>query len=156
MKRPYHSMIVLLLILLTSCDPDMVYDQFSATEGGIWGWQDAREFPVEISDTLSMHHIYIQVRHTVDYPMSNLYMFVHVKGPSGQHLKDTVNLVLAEQDGRWTGRGNGKLREIKLLYRSDTRFSEPGTYTFTLEQGMRNPELPVTDLGIRIERINPD
>lgn len=156
MKYPVQFLILPVLIILSSCDEDMVYDQFTQTEGGIWRWQDAREFSVEISDTLSLHDIYIQVRHTVEYPMTNLYMFVHVKGPSGQNLKDTVNLVLAQPDGKWLGRGTGKLREIRLLYRSDTKFSEPGTYTFTLEQGMRNPELPVTDLGIRIERIKPD
>ncbi len=69
------------------------------TENGMWKWQDAREFEVDITDTISLHNIYLQVRHTVEYPMSNLYMFVHVKGPSGQLLKDTVNLILANPDG---------------------------------------------------------
>ena len=143
-----------LLILLVSCDKDMVYDEYVETKGG-WRWQDAREFKVDLSDTLSLHNIYVQVRHTVEYPMSNLYMFVHVKGPNGQHRKDTVNMILAEPSGEWTGRGSGKLRELQLLYRKQTQFRIPGTYVFTLEQAMRNPELPVTDLGIRIERINP-
>ena len=39
---------------------------------------------VEITDTVSLNNIYLQVRHTVEYPMSNLYMFVHIKGPTGQ------------------------------------------------------------------------
>jgi gliding motility-associated lipoprotein GldH len=82
-------------------------------------------------------------------------MFVSVKGPSGQHLKDTVNLVLAEPDGSWIGSGVGNLREIRLLYRDQAQFRIPGLYTFTLEQGMRKSELPVTDVGVRIERINP-
>ena len=70
-------------------------------------------------------------------------------------MKDTVNLILAAPDGRWTGSGTGKLRELQLLYRSQTQFGKSGTYVFTLEQGMRKPELPVTDLGIRIEKANP-
>jgi gliding motility-associated lipoprotein GldH len=153
--RTYVIKILLLLMTLTvSCDQNVVYDEYVQTNGG-WKWRDAREFLVEVSDTLSLHNIYVQVRHTVEYPMSNLYMFVHVKGPTGQHRKDTVNLILAEPNGEWTGRGTGNLRELQLLYRKQTQFRIPGIYVFTLEQAMRNPELPVTDLGIRIERDNP-
>ncbi len=146
----------MLILLLSSCDPTMVYDHYQQPEDGLWKWTDAREFKVDLTDTVSMHNIYLQLRHTVDYPMSNLYIFVHVKGPSGQLLKDTVNMILANPDGRWIGKGTGNLRELRLLYRKNTKFGQQGTYTFTLEQGMRNPELPVTDLGIRIERIKSD
>ncbi|TFH24366.1 MAG: gliding motility lipoprotein GldH [Bacteroidia bacterium] len=148
------KILLLFLTLTVSCDQNVVYDEYVRTDGG-WRWQDALEFKVDISDTLSLHNIYLQVRHTVEYPMSNLYMFVHVKGPTGQHRKDTVNFILAEPSGEWTGRGTGNLRELQLLFRKQTQFKIPGTYVFTLEQAMRNPELPVTDLGIRIERINP-
>ncbi|RLD50395.1 MAG: hypothetical protein DRI97_17105 [Bacteroidetes bacterium] len=155
MNKLAKSLLLILFLAAVSCDPDMVYDQYIHIENGQWGWVDAREFKVEITDTTSLHNIYLQVRHTVEYPLSNLYMFVHVKGPTGQLLKDTVNLILAAPDGNWTGRGSGNLRELQLLYRKQTQFSTPGVYTFTLEQGMRNPELPVTDLGVRIERTNP-
>jgi gliding motility-associated lipoprotein GldH len=157
MRHQAVAAVALLTILLTfSCDRRMVYDHFETMDNGTWGWRDAREFKVEVSDTLSLHNIYLQVRHTVEYPMSNLYMFVYVKSPAGQLLKDTVNIQLAEPDGKWIGKGSGHLRELSLLYRKQTRFGEKGTYTFTLEQGMRNPELPVTDVGIRIVRINVD
>jgi gliding motility-associated lipoprotein GldH len=147
--------VVLLLLPVASCDSGTVYDRYEHTEQGVWRWQDAMEFRVDISDTLSMNNIYLQVRHTVEYPFSNLYMFVHVKSPLGQHMTDTINMVLAAPDGKWTGKGNGNIRELMLLYRRQTQFRGPGTYVFTLEQAMRQPELPVTDLGIRIERIKP-
>jgi gliding motility-associated lipoprotein GldH len=156
MKLRFLPVWLILALLPLSCDPGMVYDHFETMDNGVWSWRDPKEFPVEISDTVSMHNIYIQIRHTVEYPMSNLYMFVYVKGPTGQMLKDTVNIQLAEPDGRWIGKGSGHLRELRLLYRKQTRFAQPGVYTFTLEQGMRNPSLPVTDVGLRIERINQD
>jgi len=154
MRSHALKILLLLLTLAVSCDQNVVYDEYVRT-GGEWGWTDAREFMVEVSDTVSLHNIYIQVRHTVEYPMSNLYMYVHVKGPTGQHTKDTINMILAQPNGEWTGRGTGNLRELQLLFRKNTRFRIPGTYVFTLEQAMRNPELPVTDLGIRIESSNP-
>lgn len=155
MNKPVKFLSPLLFLFLLSCDSQMVYDEYVHLDEGMWKWNNAREFRVDITDTTSLHNIYLQVRHSVDYPLSNLYMFVHIKGPTGQILKDTVNLLLAAPDGRWTGSGTGKLRELQLLYRSQTQFGSSGTYVFTLEQGMRNPELPVTDLGVRIERANP-
>lgn len=155
MRYPLLIIVMVLLLHTVSCGSGMVYDQYEPTDHGIWRWQDAIEFSVDISDTVSLNNIYLQMRHTVEYPLSNLYMFVHVKSPSGQHITDTVNMVLAAPDGKWTGKGNGNIRELMLLYRRQTQFRIPGTYVFTLEQAMRQPELPVTDLGIRIERIKP-
>jgi gliding motility-associated lipoprotein GldH len=146
---------VLMVLLVSSCDPSMVYDSYMTTEDRVWRWNDVGVFDFEINDTVSLHNIYLQVRHTVDYPLSNLYMFVVLKGPSGQYLRDTVNIVLAAPDGSWTGKGTGKLRELRLLYRDHIRFSEPGTYSISLEQAMRRSELPVTDVGVRVERVNP-
>jgi len=143
------------LFILFACDPGMVYHQFRKVEGGTWRWEDPKRFRVNISDTTHMHNIYLQVRHTVDYPLRNLYLFVQVEGPGGRQLRDTVNLVVAEPDGTWKGKGVSKLKELRLLYRKGTIFGDTGTYTFTLEQGMRTPALPVTDVGVRIERINP-
>ncbi|MBN1131542.1 MAG: gliding motility lipoprotein GldH [Bacteroidales bacterium] len=141
-----------ILVSALSCRENVVFDEFSHIGKPGWNWSDKRAFDIEPGDTTQMHDIYIQVRHTVDYPMSNLYMFVNVYGPSGQSMKDTVNMILAEPDGRWVGRGPGKIRELRFHYRKNTIFSEPGTYRFILEQGMRVPSLPVTDVGIRITK----
>jgi gliding motility-associated lipoprotein GldH len=146
---------VLLAIILSSCDSTVIYDKFLSAGDSEWSWDEPFEFEADISDTISLHNLYIQVRHTVDYPLSNLYLFVHIQGPSGQSLSDTVNITLADQTGKWLGSGVGKFRELRLLYRKNTVFKEPGLYSFTIEQGMRNPSLPVTDVGLRIEKVKP-
>jgi len=152
----FISGVMFSLILLTSCDQDMVYDHYIATENGKWKWNDVAVFEMEITDTTTLNNIYLQIRHSTDYPMSNLYMFVNVKGPGGQFRRDTVNMILATPDGQWIGRGSGHLRELRLLYRSQARFGSPGLYNFSIEQAMRKAELPVTDVGLRIERFIPD
>jgi gliding motility-associated lipoprotein GldH len=140
---------------MVSCNHDVVYDQYQPAGSDGWAWQDTKEFEADITDTVSLHNLYIQVRHTLDYPMSNLYMFVRIEGPSGQTMTDTVNVFLAYPDGKWIGSGIGKLKELSLLYRKHTVFAQPGRYRFMLEQGMRSPEIPVTDVGIRIEKQQP-
>ena len=144
------------IILLTACDSEMVYDSYTSFDNGMWKWNDVAVFEMEVKDTLTLNNIYLQVRHSTDYPMSNLYMFVNVKGPNGAFRKDTVNLILATPEGQWTGKGTGRLRELRLLYKSQTRFGTPGLYNFSIEQAMRKSELPVTDVGVRIERIRPE
>ena len=144
------------LILLAGCDPDMVYDHYFSPENGKWKWNDVAEFEMDIADTISLNNIYIQVRHSTDYPMSNLYMFVYVKGPNGEFRRDTVNLILATPEGKWIGKGTGRLRELSLLYKSQTRFGVSGHYNFSIEQAMRKTELPVHDVGVRIERIRQE
>ena len=134
----------------------MVYDHYISTDKGMWKWNDVAVFEIDVSDTTSLSNIYLQVRHSTDYPMSNLYMFVNVKGPGGQFHRDTVNMILAAPDGQWNGRGTGQLRELLLLYRSQTRFGVSGIYTLSIEQAMRKEELPVTDIGLRVERIIPE
>lgn len=141
------------LILSVSCDKNVVFDDYQHIENSIWTWDDVKSFPFMVDDTVSEHNILLQLRHTTDYPMSNLYLFVKVTGPSGQSLSDTINYILAEPDGRWTGKGNGNLRELRYMYRKQTVFPEVGNYSISVEQGMREPRLPVSDIGVRIEKL---
>jgi len=143
-------------ILLTACDSGMIYDHFISSETGNWKWNDVAVFEVDITDTTSLNNIFLQVRHSTDYPLSNLYMFINVKGPGGQFRRDTVNMILAGPDGKWLGSGSGKLRELHLLYRSQVSFGVSGIYNFSIEQAMRKAELPVTDVGLRIEQYIPE
>ncbi len=139
-------------LALFSCDRNLVYDQFNTIKGEGWTWSDVQEFSPAIGDTLSYYNIYLQVRHKGDYPVSNLYMFVHLTGPHDQSVTDTVNFILAQPDGRWNGKGLGDLKEIRLLYKKNVRFPEAGTYCFRIEQGMRIPSVPVVNVGVCIEK----
>jgi len=140
------------LFLLVSCDRRMVYDQYSTIEGDGWTWSEVQDFAPVIEDTLAHYNVYLQVRHKGTYPVSNLYMFVHLIGPNGQTATDTVNFILAAPDGQWTGKGLGDMKELRLLYRKNIRFPEAGTYGISIEQGMRIPSVPVVNVGVRIEK----
>jgi len=133
----------------------MVYDEFHRIDQGAWKWDQPEEFDFEATDTASLNNIIISLRHTTEYPLSNLYMYVHVTGPSGQQMFDTINFYLAKPSGEWLGKGISKTREIGYLYKKNTRFPEPGMYRVSIEQAMRLPEVPVTELGVRVEKTNP-
>lgn len=142
-------------LFLGSCDRAMVVDEFVRIDNQSWHWDDPAQFTFEMDDTASYHDILINLRHTTDYPLSNLYMFVHVEGPGGQQLTDTVNFILAEPSGKWIGKGIGQMRAIGYLYKKNTLFPQKGKYHIAIEQAMRLPEVPVSEVGIRIEKVNP-
>ncbi len=136
------------------CDPNMVYDHFEPTGNGTWSWDEPLTFRVDMTDTVHAYNIYVNVRHTKDYPKSNLYVFLDILSPAGSQIRDTVNIGITDSRGKWLGNGFGNIKLVRKLYRQDVRFAVPGTYTFRLEQAMRLEEVPVTDVGIRIEKFH--
>ncbi len=67
-----------LAICTVSCDPNMVYDHFEKTENGEWSWDDVKSFEVDMQDTVNAYNIFIDIRHTKEYPKSNLYVFLSI------------------------------------------------------------------------------
>ncbi len=147
-------LILCFALSLSSCDRGAIFDSFKHVKDVEWKWDDPVSFTVPVTDTSGLYNILIQLRHTTDYPLSNLYMFVDLEGPSGQMHRDTINFTLAENSGKWIGRGVGNIRELDYLYRANTRFPEKGDYHFSLEQAMRLPVVPVSEVGLRVEKIN--
>lgn len=157
MRKPFSACTLFIFVSLFfgSCDRALVYDEFVRIDDHSWHWDEPAAFTFEIDDTVGFHDILIQLRHSTDYPLSNLYMFVHVQGPSGQEMTDTINFILAENSGKWIGNGIGNMRAIGYLYRKNTVFPQPGEYLVTIEQAMRLPEIPVSEIGVRVEKATP-
>ena len=87
------------------------------------------------------------------YEYSNLWLFIRTNSPTGAILRDTLECRLANEQGRWQGRGSGGRFSLEIPLRYRVRFPNPGTYIFEIDQGMRNKELKyITDLGLRIEK----
>ena len=142
-----------IVLLLSSCDPFMVFDQYQKTEGGQWKWSDKKTFEVDMEDSLKAYNIYVNIRHTTEYPKSNLFVFLTTSAPNGISRRDTLEIIIADDQGKWEGNGFGEIKLISRVYRKAVRFLYPGKYTFEIEQGMRMPEVPVTDIGLRIEKF---
>lgn len=143
--------ILSLIFPLASCDPYMLYDEYSKTEGGEWKWSDKKTFEVEVTDSLGLYDIILNFRHTTNYPKSNLFVFVTTTAPTGDHRRDTVEVIIADERGKWKGNGFSDIKLVSREFRRAVRFLFPGKYIFEIEQGMRLPEIPVTDVGLRIE-----
>lgn len=145
------------LVLVTGCTDNVIYQSDVPVPDGAWSRTFTPEFAFDITDTVSQHDVYIDVRHTGDYPFSDLFLFVDLTGPGGRTMRDTVECLLSDPSGRWLGKGTGFIFsdriQAKVLYKLHNRFPASGRYTMKLEQAMRMEPLPaVIDVGVSVER----
>jgi gliding motility-associated lipoprotein GldH len=144
-------------MLFASCADHVVYQADVPIPDGKWHRDLKPEFTFEVTDTVSQHDLYIDLRHTGDYPFSDLFVFLDFTGPGGKNMRDTVECLLADPTGRWYGKGTGFIFSdrihAKVLYKLRNRFPAAGRYTIRLEQAMRTEELEgILDVGISLEK----
>lgn len=155
-----HSPILILLVavlsLLAGCLPAPYFQKEEAIPQYAWNYSFKPTFTFDITDTAAAYQSWFVMRHTQSYPYCNVWMWVYVKAP-GDSLprKERVNITLAENSGKWLGRGMGEIYEqrMKLDFGDSIKFNRAGTYTVSLEQNMRiNPLPEVLNVGFRIEK----
>jgi gliding motility-associated lipoprotein GldH len=155
-RKPEKTTILLLLLMVVvviACDSKRVYEEHMALKNGVWNVKNELQFNVTISDVISQHNVYLNVRNGQEYPYSNLFMFLNTVVPDGHIARDTIELTLADYDGRWLGSGMGSVKFSRFLFRKNVKFEQEGKYRFSLEQAMRVSELNgIYDIGLRIEK----
>jgi gliding motility-associated lipoprotein GldH len=145
-----------LLILLVSCDPNRVFDQYYEFPDSMWHKDSVVTFQIPIADTLRNHNLMVQIRNETNYKFSNLWLFIEITQPDGETVKDTFEIILAEPSGRWLGEGIGGLKTRQAIYRRNVYFPFSGEYIVTLQHGMREESLRgIHDVGFRVERSSP-
>jgi gliding motility-associated lipoprotein GldH len=156
--RNLLNLSLLLTVLgLTSCDDSLVFEENKGFDDMIWKASQPVTFQVDIQDTLQACNFYFNLRHGEDYPFSNIFVFMKTTFPNGEAAKDTMEFTLQKDDGSWIGSGLGDLRDNQIMFKQNLRFPLRGMYTFSLEQAMRQEELPyISEVGLRIEKFkNP-
>ena len=83
----------------------------------------------------------------------NLHMFLDIVDPDGQVWKDTLEFLIADETGKWTGESSGTHIMNSFLTYEGFKFEKSGKYTFQMRHGMFDPTLPeITDVGVRLEQ----
>ncbi|MGL4364004.1 MAG: gliding motility lipoprotein GldH [Bacteroidales bacterium] len=141
------------VVIFGACSKNVVYEYYKPIENKIWHKDSLITFYVPIEDTLSNNTIYINLRNTSAYPYCNIFFFITTYLPTGVYIKDTVEYMLADQYGKWYGKGFSHLLDNRLLYQKQVHFPQSGVYRFEIQQGMRNETLQyISDVGICIEK----
>ncbi|MEE4115076.1 MAG: gliding motility lipoprotein GldH [Marinilabiliaceae bacterium] len=149
---PFSLILVLLSLLASSCSDNSISFN-EEIPGGEWSRYNIPRFEAGISDTLNTYDILISLRNSYNYPYRNIFLFVKTVSPRGYSIKDTLEYQLADESGKWYGRGLGDIHNISLPYKSNVLFPDTGTYIFSIEQGMRQDKLEgIIDVGMIIRK----
>lgn len=141
------------LLLLISCDKSVVFEKNISIPDYKWEITNILRLETDISDTISPHNVYINVRNGSGYEFSNLFLFMTTITPRGEVSRDTLELTLADARGKWMGNGSGDVWDNRILFKRNFQFPEAGLWHFELQQAMRvNPLPQIMDAGMRIER----
>lgn len=141
------------LMFLACNEPGTLVDQNTEIGNHNWYYLNKVKTEVKITDAAQPYNIYFNFRHAADYRYSNIFVLLHQTGPNHQNKTTRYEFKLANPDGEWLGNGSGDLYSYRLPLLTNYRFPANGTYSFTLEQNMRdNPLQEVADVGLRVER----
>ena len=143
------------LCALTACDPNRVFEQNIDFSNYSWDVQQKPAFTFSIQDTAARYDVYFNVRHASSYGFYNLYVKHTLTGPTGSVGPPMLHqmLLMDPKTGEPKGSGTGDIYDMQMLALPKQRFAKPGSYTLTLEQYMRQEQLPgLMAVGVRVAR----
>ncbi len=141
-----------LLCLMLSCNHKTYYQKIDHLPNGIWNIDTTLVYKFTIQDSLQYYNFYIDVRNTTAYPYQNLHLFFTAQFPDNTIFTDTLNCILSDAYGRWTGNGSGKIRQNRFPFKVNVRFPQTGDYIFSVQHAMRHDDLKgIANFGITLQ-----
>lgn len=152
-----NHLILLVSFLCTACTQQVLFSDFEDVSPTGWSKDEPVRFAFVVTeqDTAMSYDMLLHVRHTDAYPYQNLWFFVETDYPDALHRVDTLEFFLADERGRWLGRGrNGHIR-MPILYEQQVHFADTGQVQVIVRQGMRTDLLRgVTQIGLEVRATN--
>ena len=148
-----EAFIFFLLCCNLACeDNQTIYNVFQPIENATWTKEKTFYFTFEIEDPSTLYDLTLELRNNSLYPYRNLWMIQKEEQPVGPLLRDTIECVLADEFGKWTGKGFS-LYTSSFPLKQNYRFPYTGRYTFSFKHVMTDKELKgIHEIGFRVEK----
>lgn len=151
------ALLLLLVILFSSCDKKRVFDQYKSV-GTTWHKDSIVTFNLPELDSTKRYDLFVNLRANNDYQFNNLFLIVALELPNGFTKVDTLEYQMADPQGTLLGEGFSDIKESKLFYKENVRFRSK--YKVHIKQAVReNGKVPgvkaldgITEVGFRIEK----
>jgi gliding motility-associated lipoprotein GldH len=158
MKIKNSFLIILLAILVISCDKKRVFDEYKSV-GNSWHKDSIVAFDLPQLDKAKKYNLFLNIRDNNDYPFNNLFLIVSMEMPNKKVQVDTLEYQMSEADGSLLGDGFTDVKESKLFYKEDVNFNLKGKYKVKIQQANRQTGkvtgvkklAGITEVGFRIE-----
>jgi gliding motility-associated lipoprotein GldH len=159
-KAPLPFFSLMLLVLgITSCNFDKVYDDYVDLENQVWHVDSLPHFEFEIADASQTYQIEYKVRYALGYPYQNLYVTYYLEDDDQNLISsDLQEITLFDsKTGEPRGSGLGDIFDYQVPGLPSVKFPEAGKYHFRLKQFMRQEELPfIMSVGIAVAPATPE
>jgi len=150
-KKLFYVFILIWVLLFVVQCKKIAYQEMKSFPDLTWHMNNIVKFNMPIEDTLQLYDFYVLISHTNNYPYMNLYCFVTSIYPGDSIRCDTVNFILANEQGSWLGKKHGKFYDNEILVARKVRFEKLGMYSFEFVQAMRDTLLKgIHSFGIKL------
>lgn len=154
-----NSLVLLLLCLsFVSCDKHRVFDEYKSV-GKSWHKDSIVTFELPELDKEKSYNLFLNIRDNDEYSFNNLFVIVSLEQPDKKIRVDTLEYTMTNPDGTLLGEGFTDIKENKLFYKANEKFTQKGVYKVRIKQAVReNGKIEgvdqlkgITDVGFRIE-----
>ncbi|MDR3046850.1 MAG: gliding motility lipoprotein GldH [Bacteroidales bacterium] len=157
MRKFIVPFVWIIVFFSCSCTHRNYYHEIYPIHGEVWNIDSVLHFNIDIIDSLQYFDFYIDIRNNTDFETQNFYIFLTSEFPNGYIGTDTLGFVICNPFGKWTGKGNSRIKENRFTYKTNIRFSTTGTYKFSVLQGMRKNKVKgITDFGLCLTKSKND
>jgi gliding motility-associated lipoprotein GldH len=158
LKKPILLLLIACSLQWAGCSlPSDVFEKDVALPGQQWEsrFKPTIDFTIQEQDTAYRYNIYLVLRHSDAYNYNNIWIKGTVREPGDTAARsERYDLMLATNDKGWLGSGMDDIYEHRIQIQQQTKFKKPGTYSFMLEQIMREDPLKhVLNVGVRVEKV---
>ena len=151
------ALLLLAVILFSSCDKKRVFDEYKSV-GNAWHKDSVVTFNLPELDSTKRYSLFVNLRANNNYQFNNLFLIVALELPNGFTKVDTLEYQMADPDGTLLGNGFSDIKESKLFYKENVLFRSK--YKVSIKQAVReNGKVPgvkaldgITEVGFRIEK----
>ncbi|MFV0484249.1 MAG: gliding motility lipoprotein GldH [Bacteroidales bacterium] len=143
--------LLVLCFILNSCGKDVYFSDVAVFDNDEWSSKDIATFTINIDDITRAYDVNFLVRNSGQYSFANVWFFLTTVEPDNKIVTEKFNCKLAREDGKWLGSHSAGYFDNTIPYKTAHKFEKPGTYTISIEQGMRiNPLPAINGVGIQI------
>jgi gliding motility-associated lipoprotein GldH len=146
---------LLLCVLTCSCDRSRLYEKNHDFADRAWPVTDQPVFEFEVTDTVKTYNLYCNIRNSVKYPYSRIFINYSLQEAAGKSLaKNLISAFLFEEKtGKPFGSsGIGDVYDQQIPVLKKYKFRAPGKYNMKFEQFMRTDTLTgILAVGFRLE-----
>lgn len=137
MKINNFLIVLIFLFLMFSCNDKTDFNNYKSIDIEGWKANEKVLFEFDVKDTISPKNLFINIRNNNGYAFSNLYIITALVFPNETVIIDTLHYEMADETGKFLGKGFTEIKENKLFYKENKKFLVSGKHLFSVRHAMR-------------------